>query len=324
MMQSGGPMVQRRQPSQRREAPTVPPLDSSHLVPLTELKSGKYKGFEGGLYPGGGNSRPEDHEAAGLNLAREIVPLDKSGNPSPEGRIVLLSIGFSNSTMEFRDFKRVADNDPGKNPRLLIVDGAQGGMDAQRIHNANDNSTGTRFWGIVDQRLAAADADPRQVEVVWMKEINAQPKEEFVEYAKKLETMLGEIVRLLKQKFPNLKALYLTSRSYGGYSQEPGSPEPYAYESAFAVKWLIKDQLDGKPELNYDLKKGAVKAPWLSWGPYIWANGDQKRGDGLFYVRDDYRADGKHPTPSGLVKTTDQMMRFFKNDNTTKLWFLRN
>ena len=30
------------------------------------------------------------------------------------------------------------------------------------------------------------------------------------------------------------------------------NPEPYAYEEAFTMRWLIQDQIAGKPELNYD------------------------------------------------------------------------
>jgi len=36
----------------------------------------------------------------------------------------------------------------------------------------------------------------------------------------------------------------------------PLNPEPHAYESRFAVKWLIGDQIAGKAERNYDPAKG--------------------------------------------------------------------
>jgi hypothetical protein len=44
------------------------------------------------------------------------------------------------------------------------------------------------------------------------------------------------------------------------------SPEPHAYETDFAVKWTIADQIQGKPGLNLDPVKGAVRAPWIAWG----------------------------------------------------------
>ena len=57
-------------------------------------------------------------------------------------------------------------------------------------------------------------------------------------------------LQLAKEHFPNLRIAYLSSRVYGGYATVPLNPEPYAYEGAFAVRWLILDQLAGKPELN--------------------------------------------------------------------------
>jgi hypothetical protein len=38
------------------------------------------------------------------------------------------------------------------------------------------------------------------------------------------------------------------------------------------VRWLIRDQIDGRPDLNPDPGKGPVKAPVLLWGPYLWAD----------------------------------------------------
>ena len=43
----------------------------------------------------------------------------------------------------------------------------------------------------------------------------------------------------------------------------PGNSEPFSYESGFAVKWLVEQQLKGDPALNYDPQKGTVQAPWL-------------------------------------------------------------
>src|SRR5262245_20046898 len=101
--------------------------------PLTELGTEKYKGFAGGLYPDGKNDRPTAHEKAGRALAQRIQPLDADGKPSAEGKIVLLSIGMSNTTQEFSAFIRLADAGKDKNRKLVLVDGAMGGMSANRI-----------------------------------------------------------------------------------------------------------------------------------------------------------------------------------------------
>ena len=67
-------------------------------VPLPQLGIGTYKGFVGGLYPAGANVEPAAHAAAGQSRAQAIVPLDTSGAPSTGGKIVLLSLGMSNTT----------------------------------------------------------------------------------------------------------------------------------------------------------------------------------------------------------------------------------
>jgi lysophospholipase L1-like esterase len=300
-----------------------PKADTARLKPLTELSAGDYQGYQGGLYPGGKNERPAAHETAGLELAKRVQPLDPAGKPSVDGKIVLLSIGMSNTTQEFSLFKRNADADPDKNPKLIIVDGAQGGMSANRIINPDDNGSGTRFWKTVDQRLEAAGVTRQQVQVSWIKQADPGPTQGFPEYARNLQRELRQIVQLLRQRFPNLQLAYLSSRTYGGYATTPLNPEPYAYESAFAVKWLIEEQLKGESALNYDSAKGAIKAPWLSWGPYLWANGRAKRADGLFYEPSDFAADGTHPSPSGRRKVADQLLHFFKTDSTAKPWFVR-
>jgi hypothetical protein len=306
-----------------RERAALPKVDTSALKPLTELDAGEYHGYQGGLYPGGKNQRPAAHEAAGLHLAQQVQPLDADGKPSADGKIVLLSIGMSNTTQEFAVFKRSADGHPDKNPKLVIVDGAQGGMSANRIVNPEDNGSGTRFWTTVDQRLKQAGVTRQQVQVSWIKQADPGPTQGFPKYARTLQAELQQIVQLLHRRFPNLKLVYLSSRTYGGYARTPLNPEPYAYESGFAVKWLIEEQIKGDPALNYDPAKGKIQAPWLSWGPYLWANGVTKRADGLFYEPNDFAEDGTHPGASGRRKVADMLLHFFKTDSTTKPWFVR-
>ena len=78
-----------------------PARESTGMTPLTDLGTGIYKGEQGGLYPGGVNEMPAAHRNAGLAQARRIVPLDAEGRPSPDGKIALMSLGMSNTTMEF-------------------------------------------------------------------------------------------------------------------------------------------------------------------------------------------------------------------------------
>jgi hypothetical protein len=304
--------------------PTMaPPKPSTGLVPLTELKTGTYQGKPGGLYPGGSNERPSAHEEAGLRLARSIRPLDAKGEPSDQGKIVLLSIGMSNTTQEFSTFKPLADAYPAKNPNLVIVDGAQGAMTAARIIQT-ETPAGKQFWDTVAERLEQANVTPAQVQVAWVKEADAGPSSKFPEYALALESELVRIARILKERFPNLKLAYQSSRIYGGWAVTRLNPEPYAYESGFSVKWLIEKQIAGAPDLNHDSARGPVRAPWLAWGPYLWADGIKPRADGLTYLQSDLGADGTHPAASGREKVAKLLLEFFSTDTTARIWFLSN
>jgi hypothetical protein len=269
------------------------------LVPLTDLKTGRYQGFEGGLYARGRNSPSRRYLKLGLTKARLVKPIG--------GRIVLLSIGMSNTTMEFSAFKQLADRDPRKNPRVTIVDGAQGGWDADRIADPSAS-----FWSGVDTRLAAAGATARQVQAVWLKEAIAGENEPFPADARHLRTDLRAIVGVLRRRYANLRLVYLSSRTYAGYATTPLNPEPYAYQSGFAVKWTIQDRLAGR-----------LKGPWLGWGPYLWTDGTKGRSDGLVWTCADVAADGTHPSGSGAQKVADLLLRFFAGSRTAKSWFVR-
>src|SRR5438128_1933457 len=79
--------------------------ESTGTVPLIDLGTGSYKGAQGGLYPGGSNHRPPDHNAAGVTIAESLTPLDTLGQPdSIHGRVVFISIGMSNAVIEFNAF----------------------------------------------------------------------------------------------------------------------------------------------------------------------------------------------------------------------------
>ena len=160
---------------------------------------------------------------------------------------------------------------------------------------------------------------PEQVQAIWLKEANGKPQAPFPTEAKKLQQNLENVLHILHDTFPNLKIIYLSSRIYGGYAAGPLNPEPHAYESNFAVKWLIADQIAGKPELNYDPAAGAVCAPWITWGPYLWADGLKARSDGLVWKREDLGPDGTHPSMLGREKVAGLLMNFLKNDPTSRL-----
>jgi hypothetical protein len=163
--------------------------------------------------------------------------------------------------------------------------------------------------------------------VAWVKQ--ALPAPEYLgDFPKHAEVLKGHMVGLLnklREKFPNLRIAYLSSRIYAGYATTHLNPEPYAYESAFVVRWLIQDQIKGDPKLNYDSEKGAVKSPLLLWGPYLWADGEKGRKiDDLVWKPEDLGPDGTHPSDSGRRKVAELLLRFMRSDPTAKNWFTEN
>jgi hypothetical protein len=319
---------------QKKQAGTlkgsVPPAkDHLGLVPLTDMAGEtRYKWQDGGLYGGGRNQPPEAHLRAALAAAGRIRPLDAAGHPSPEGKVVLISVGMSNTTQEYQAFMRLAGRDPDRSPALVLVDGAQGGMVASAWTNPERVTRMGRPdpWAVLGGRLEQAGVTAAQVQAAWLKQALPGPASlgDFPKHAETLKDDVGVLVRMLKARFPNLQLVYLSSRIYAGYATTPLNPEPYAYESAFSVRWLIRDQIDRKAELNPEPARGDVRAPVLLWGAYLWADGVKgRKADALSYERADLAADGTHPSPKGQQKVAALLLQFFKTDPTTRGWFSR-
>lgn len=289
------------------------------FTPLIDFTPGEsYLGFDGGLYPNARNVFLGRHLADGLDQAGRIRPLDANGRPAPDGKIVLLTVGMSNTRIESSAFGDRLRSFPDRNPPLVFVNGAQGGQSAARIADPN-----APYWTQVDKILAQQGVTPLQVQAVWFKEANARPTEPFPQHAEILRSQFKTIMNIIKSRYPRTAAVYASSRIYAGYATTNLNPEPFAYESGFAVKWLIEDQISGEPLLNYDPRVGPVNAAWMQWGPYMWADGTNPRSDGLIWVRSDFRNDGTHPSSQGAARVAAMLLEFFSSAPTTRLWFLR-
>jgi hypothetical protein len=293
---------------------------SKGYPPLNTL-TGSYLGQPLGLYPGVSNFPPNAHDSSGRALGQTFVPLDSFGQQSPSGRWVLLSVGMSNTTGEFSEFVTERRNDTSLSPYLKIVDGAQGGQTASKIKY--DTAT---FWTGVMTRLAAQALSARQVQAIWLKEANAGPTGTLMDHATKLRDDLRDIVQVIYRKFPNVKQVFLSSRIYGGYASTNLNPEPYAYESGLAVRWLIEAQINGNDSLNYGAATGEVKAPWLAWGAYLWGDGiTPRQGDSLQWFCEDFiTTDGTHPSTSGRQKVAGMLDGFFRSSPYTRYWYLKS
>jgi lysophospholipase L1-like esterase len=287
---------------------------SVNLAPLSDLTAGAYQGEPGGLYPGRSNTMPASHLSAGLELARGIEPLDAQGMASPSGRYVFISIGMSNTTQEFSAFVPLASADASRDPRLTIVDGAQGGQTA-----ADWANPACQCWTRLDGRLQQANVSAAQVAVAWIKLANRQPSEGWPTHARRLKDDTVIVLERLKARFPNLRLAYFSSRIYAGYATTTLNPEPYAYQSGFSVRWTIEDQLNG----GLSFSGAHPRSPWIAWAPYLWADGVRPRSDGLTWACSDLAADGTHPSTVGRQKVAQQLLDFVRTDATAREWYLK-
>src|SRR5438067_4388206 len=116
---------------------------STSFTPLIDLHSGTYQGYRGGLYPAGHDAPTAKYLKQGLAAAKRVRPVD--------GKIVLLSIGMSNTTQEWQAFMQLVRTSQLATP-VTLVDGAQGGQDAEIVTNPS-----ATYWSNAEQRLRAAD-----------------------------------------------------------------------------------------------------------------------------------------------------------------------
>lgn len=304
------------------------PNTTTPLTALNDLGTGTYgagcpenEGCEGGLFPDGSNTDPDPHASDGISIGKTVQPRDGDGNIDPvNGAIVFMSLGVSNTQQPFIDLMNAANGDPLKNPKVAIVNGALGGETADGLATSTSGYLST----VINYILPFYGYTAQQVAAIWLDTVDSGDNSGFPTDAENLLGYLKTISTDIKTDFPNMVLTYLGSLNYTGYSQGVSTilPEPQAYDSAWADKWLVEDQINGTC-CNYNPSKGKVVSPWITWGDYYWANGLLARQDGTYWSCQDDNADGTHPAyPGGHLKIADGLLGFLKNDATATPWFL--
>jgi hypothetical protein len=263
-----------------------------------------------------------------------------------------MSIGMSNTTQEWCarltptapgvaggpcnswSFTGQARADAAVNQTTLVI--ANGALGSQ-VAGDWDSPTDPNYNRVRDDVLAPQGLSEAQVQVLWVKVANLAPGVNgpgagtMPAAGSDADSLMGRmagIVRSAKVRYPNLAIVFLSSRIYAGYATIQLNPEPYAFESGFAVKWLIEAQVaqmanGGAPvdpragNLNYE-----TVAPWLAWGAYLWGNGLTARSDGLVWTVQDMESDGTHPSDPGEQKVGDLLLTFFKTSPRAACWFV--
>jgi hypothetical protein len=291
------------------------------ITPINDLGTGTYLGTEGGLYLNGSNIMPASHDSDGVTFANAIQPLDGNGNPDPNGKYALLSLGMSNAFDTFAEFTIDATADPTLNPHLVLVPGAMPLITAVDLASLSNPI----WFNVMNYFLPQSGVTANQVVAAWVMDTDENITGTFPGDMTTLQAEFESIANNLHTQFPNLTIAFFTSRYYAGYSngQESGSVEPYAYESGYAVRGMIQDQLNGLPQMNYNPANGPVMAPWVAWADYDWANGMLARKDGLEWNCQDFGATGLHNSkPQGGEKDANMLLNFFRSDDATTPWFL--
>ena len=320
--------------------PVVGPPTDTVKIPLTDLLARTYYGNAGGLYPGGINQPPSDHDSAARARRNTIQPLDVNGDESPFGKYVLISIGMGNTTQEWCSqnsgppcaawtFMGRAATDPSVNRySLVIVNGAAEGQEAPGW----TSPASPNYDRIKVARLGPLGLSENQVQAAWVKLSDAHPTASLPTDSADAYIFLanlGQVLRALRIRYPYLRIVFLSSRTYGGYATTDLNPEPYAYQGGFSVKWAIESQINEMRGLPMNPRAGSLNyakktAPIIVWGPYLWANGTTPRSDGLVWNRADFEEDGTHPSQSGESKVAGILLEFFKNSPYTRCWFVAN
>lgn len=290
---------------------------STGLVPLTDMGSTTYLDADGGLYGGGANTPTEAMRAVEARLLADILPRGPDGQElaaEAGGRIGLVAIGMSNTNQEWDAFQRLAADELRFAPGLILVNGALGAHDV--VMWGSGDAPGP--WANLESRIAAAGLTAAQVQAVWLKHAVRLPQiyGPWPGHVRATTAELRIVVSKLTARFPCLRIVHLSSRTYGGWDEraQPASPEPYAYESAYAVRALILSQAAGEWSLNPDPQAGPVRAPLLRWGPYLWADGERARADGLSWPRQAFADDGVHPSHAGRAAVARLLASFYLTD----------
>ncbi|HZQ70411.1 MAG TPA: hypothetical protein VFA68_17925 [Terriglobales bacterium] len=268
----------------------------------------------------------------------------------------------------------------GINPKVVVWDGAYGNQtfakwDPYLVPVPACDFGPTNPWCNYDRvrsDLTAKGFSENQVQAIWLKDANSVPHcslnrvycaqgyvgdpDAFI-----AERYLGDIVRALHARYPHLQQVFISSRIYGGYANAINSclnPEPFAFEYGITVQRLILAQIyqashngagNGDPYpgsinyVNYGPPGIPPTASWIDWGPYLWANGNNPRGDNQLiwcndpkgigpppckghahfrYGDDTHIGDLTHPSTEGEQVVGGLLLTFMQQNRlTTTSWF---
>ncbi|MBV9961211.1 MAG: hypothetical protein JO072_03095 [Parafilimonas sp.] len=285
------------------------------LIPLNDLGKNTYKDSVGGLYPGGKNSPSGTYANDLLKTSNSIAPIDSFGNPHKHGRIVFISLGGSTGGHNMTQLKKQTKNNPLTNSNLVLLDCNNGYGDASlnSIMNPNDS-----YWDHVTQIIQGAYSSYRQVQIIYLETDDSSMQKYWPNRPNLVKNELESCLRVFKQKFPNIKMVYVLGRTRTFGNEELWNREPSPYYFGWACKWAIQDQINGVPGTQYKGKKAV--APMITWGWYQWADTTPRKTDGFYWLQSE-TSDGLHATPEGQDTLATRFQNFLLTDKFAKIWY---
>lgn len=295
--------------------PPPPPPPPGARVPISSLVGGSYMGFEGGLYDGT-NVMPAAHASAA---------------PVLSGPVVMLSLGMSNARQFWCSGSgQVSSNGPCDAVSFMASNSAVPSVDfcnyAANFHTApfwtGIAPRGNYGWGTsppTGDRLGQCGLTNADPDVVWVQLANnmqqlpgpALPDPNADAY--RMVEQFGDMLRKMSVEMPNVRQVFFSPRRHAECASPSSvNPEPYAYETGWAIKWLIGAQITQRASNQVDPRAGDLlgAVPWIDWGPYLW---DDSEPCSTF-------SDGIHPNNVGRTIVSAALDDFF-NASAQTGWY---
>jgi hypothetical protein len=290
-------------------------------IPLNDLGTGTYMGYTGGLYPGGANNPSGQYATDLLQISGSIVPIDTIGNSSSNGKIAWISLGASIGGKNMKAMITKTKENPATNPKLLLMNGNDGGVYASLTSIMTPSDP---YWLKVNKVIKRNRSSFRQIQVVYLETDDGVTTKKFPDRPTIIKSKIEACARTIKQKFPNIKVLYVLGRTRtfnnARNNATPWNTEPSPYYFGWGCKWAIEDQINGVSGTEY---KGSNKvAPIITWGFYQWADSLPRKTDN-FYWRFTETKDGLHSNDAGEDTLATRFQKFLLSDINSKQWYAK-
>ena len=232
------------------------------------------------------------------------LELTDNGEPniSTSGEVIgMVCIGMSNASQECDRYKLAIQNVFADEVRdnVKLINCALG---SHAIERWNDPEYDSILWERCVDLISDEGLSLSQIRVVLHKAANQYTLDEnnqaFPEYPDensdfyRFKNNLSVFAERVTEFFPELQAVFTTSRIYGGFTDRIHRGEPLSYEEGHALNQWLEEH-------------NSINGVWFGWGPYIWApacNSGIVNGKGYCYERNDFAADAIHPSSAGEVK----------------------